>query len=109
MSPEPERVILCHLESAGACGCEKCEAQSERDELRRRVSELEAGAGAGGWIACSERMPEIYQNVIVAGGVAQYQGGSRFDSLMENPPRPIEWVVTHWMPLPKAPSEKGEA
>lgn len=56
------------------------------------------------WIACAERSPGMHQTVLVAGGVAQYQGGDRFDSMMPGSAgRTIEWPVTHWMPLPEPP------
>ncbi len=97
--------------------------EQERDEWRQRaeqaearVAELEARAGAGGWIACSERMPPLNTPVAafyrgqVEGAILRglkignghwYVGGlSAWDASVQ---------PTHWHALPKAPSEKREA
>nr|DAI82835.1 MAG TPA: Protein of unknown function (DUF551) [Caudoviricetes sp.] len=55
----------------------------------------------GGWVACSERMPETMVSVLVTGtwfhhAVAFWDGLSWCDIDFEQP-------VTHWMPLPAAP------
>ncbi len=63
-----------------------------------------------GWVACSERMPEEYVIVLVVGGLAAWQGGTRWDSMMPHcTGRTIQWPVTHWMPLPTSPNEAAFA
>ncbi len=57
----------------------------------------------GGWVACSERMPETMVSVLVTGtwfhhAVAFWDGLSWCDLDFEQP-------VTHWMPLPAAPQQ----
>ncbi|WP_154400841.1 DUF551 domain-containing protein, partial [Enterobacter hormaechei] len=58
-----------------------------------------------GWVACSERMPETMESVLVTGtwfhhAVAFWDGLSWCDLDFEQP-------VTHWMPLPTAPRQRG--
>ena len=74
------------------------------------------------WISVKDRLPDINSNVIVAWGTTpdnitmmrytaypnaknQYGRMPRFEwnGGMRSP-----WVVTHWMPLPAPPEEKGE-
>lgn len=69
------------------------EPVSNRDEL------------TDGWVACSERMPETMVSVLVTGtwfhhAVAFWDGLSWCDLDFEQP-------VTHWMPLPAAPQQRG--
>lgn len=58
------------------------------------------------WIPVSERLPHSRDMVIVQGGVGYYDASTLgwytltgFDS----PGKPIQWEVTHWMPLPAPP------
>lgn len=58
----------------------------------------------GGWVACSERIPEAMVSVLVTGtwfhhAVAFWDGLSWCDLDFEQP-------VTHWMPLPAAPQQE---
>ena len=57
------------------------------------------------WIKATDDLPKQDQIVIVHGGIAQYRSGV-FYTGMEDPryQRPIQWLVTHWMPLPTPPS-----
>ncbi len=64
-------------------------------------------AASGGWIDCSERMPEDGDVVLVCqeGGIiycAEMEGGVLYpDEFPRVPPEGRE--ITHWMPLPAAP------
>ncbi|EBQ5839392.1 DUF551 domain-containing protein [Salmonella enterica subsp. enterica serovar Brandenburg] len=61
----------------------------------------------GGWISCSERMPENGQECLVQTNsgwryVSFYDARSRL--FYDSPKGDIEYIlVTHWMPLPAAP------
>ena len=91
----------------------ECEqAADEIVELRAERDALLASAPR--WIACSERMPESDRQVIVYfsdcftdGQVWQdcWSGeiGGEWDSRSDGEHR----AVTHWMPLPEAPSGEG--
>ncbi|HAU6790053.1 TPA: DUF551 domain-containing protein [Salmonella enterica subsp. enterica serovar Taiping] len=65
----------------------------------------------GGWISCSERMPEDEQEVIVHNKLGyryvsyfDEHSGLFFDMRGSNQMNCIEHIlVTHWMPLPAAP------
>jgi len=57
------------------------------------------------WVSVKTRLPEETEIVIVDGGCAYYRKGEWW-TVMEYPVRPIQWNVTHWMPLPQPP--KGE-
>jgi hypothetical protein len=75
---------------------------AERDRLRAERDE----ARAMRWIPCSERMPELFTTVLVAGGIAQWDGEAWF-TLTGSPTHRIECHVTHWMPLPAPPQAEG--
>ena len=59
------------------------------------------------WVPCSERLPEIFYNVIVAGsdgiGIARYNGALFVDD--SGATYPIS-AITHWIPLPEPPEVK---
>ena len=67
-----------------------------------------------GWVACSERMPEDEQEVIVQNKMGyryvsyfDEHSGLFFDMRGGNQMNCIEHIfVTHWMPLPAAPQQK---
>ncbi|EDZ6280227.1 DUF551 domain-containing protein [Salmonella enterica] len=67
----------------------------------------------GGWISCSERMPEDEQEVIVHNKLGyryvsyfDEHSGLFFDMRGGNQMNCIEHIlVTHWMPLPEPPQE----
>lgn len=54
------------------------------------------------WVSVEDRLPETGVAVFVDGGIAVWNG-SEWESHMENPPRVIQWGVTHWMHLPTKP------
>ncbi|HBJ0544055.1 TPA: ead/Ea22-like family protein [Escherichia coli] len=71
----------------------------------------------GGWISCSERMPEIRQTVIGWNGYAVrqcvYTRNEYAKTQKGREPRfeiltGIWHGVTHWMPLPEPPQQDGE-
>ena len=71
---------------------------------------LEALIAAGErerWIPVSERLPEPFQHVRVAGGVGYYdnQAGHWFSVAAG---RRIIWEVTHWKPLDEPPPPAKE-
>jgi glutamine cyclotransferase len=56
------------------------------------------------WIPVSERLPKDHDVVIVQGGIAYIRKGEWMTLTGERyPGLPIQWTVTHWMPLPEAP------
>lgn len=56
------------------------------------------------WVPVSQRLPESNQLVIVEGGVARLNKSLQWISETSGGAgRPIQWTVTHWMPLPEAP------
>jgi hypothetical protein len=66
----------------------------------------------GGWISCSEQMPDDGQHVIIlCDGVfvlyAQYRDGEFFDVVRDGDEffETQSRNVTHWMPLPEPPQE----
>lgn len=88
------------------------EDNMDRDErLVARIDELERELAAYHWIPVSERLPVARERVLVPGGIAywmdprpEFPDGVWFSITgIESPGRPIQWNVTHWMPLPEAP------
>lgn len=76
----------------------------------RSAAMLQGAEPLQGWIACSERMPEIEGHYLVWANasnldgycdhqaMATYQGGEWSNE--------FNWLVTHWMPLPEAPQQE---
>lgn len=59
------------------------------------------------WISCKDEYPVPYQTVIVHGGIAYCNGKTWYTLTGEQyPGLPIQWIVTHWMPLPEPPKEQ---
>ena len=105
---KPDREIDCAIEGLKAL-------QAENDRLKKEVQQIR-------WIPVEERLPEKHSEYIVcacdegepideriwgdtvvvfadyyAGGFTWYEGNTEYD---------ISDIVTHWMPLPKAPKEE---
>jgi len=55
------------------------------------------------WISVEDRLPEENEIVIVSGGIACLLGGVWHSQTGIDTGRPIQWELTHWMPLPDAP------
>ncbi|MFD2020991.1 DUF551 domain-containing protein [Pseudocitrobacter faecalis] len=67
-----------------------------------------------GWVACSERMPEagddmiVFTDEIVMSGVSySKKKGFYIQALEYDDDEPVD-NVTHWMPLPAAPQQEGK-
>lgn len=73
------------------------EVSKENQRLQRLVDER------GKWIPIEERLPDTKELVIVHGGVAIYKDGEWITQTGLDAGRPIQWDVTHWMPLPDPP------
>jgi len=58
-----------------------------------------------GWISVKDRLPEDCKIVIIAGGVGYYSFAAYkwYTIIHTEMPAPIQWEVTHWMPLPEPP------
>lgn len=62
------------------------------------------------WVSVKDRMPPTDGLVIVQGGVARWNGTEwRTMTGYEYPGRPIQWEVTHWMPMPTLPAERNSS
>lgn len=58
------------------------------------------------WISCAERLPEVYEDVLVYDDTAgEIAIGCLFGRLGGWVCVPIKNKVTHWMPLPQPPKE----
>ncbi|WP_459176954.1 DUF551 domain-containing protein [Ewingella americana] len=63
-----------------------------------------------GWVACSEKMPETYLNVLLTDEaddmcIGQLESHEDTDFFVVGCPR---YKATHWMPLPAAPKPESE-
>ncbi|EIZ9492837.1 DUF551 domain-containing protein [Cronobacter sakazakii] len=96
--------------------CENCGATAENIEAWNRRTAPPAPPAppapvAAGWIACSERLPEVGDIVLTADngcvnvGEMERSGASYgyFTSVVSG----RELPATHWMPLPEAPGKEG--
>jgi hypothetical protein len=53
------------------------------------------------WISVEDKMPEPGRLVIVEGGVAVFSKWGVWITMTDRDSgKPIQWDVTHWMPLP---------
>lgn len=61
-----------------------------------------------GWVACSERMPEGMTDVHISNGHDVGQGWWDGDTWQtQHDYYSVPGDVTHWMPLPAAPQQRG--
>ena len=87
--------------------CTKCDAMTQpeiseddaRDKWNLRVED---------WISVDEEMPEHDETVIIRGGCGYYDSRTNiwYSAISKNHlghNAPIQWTVTHWMPLPEPP------
>jgi len=74
--------------------------KKEVEHLQAENKRLKADLEKHRWIPVSERLPEEYITVMVAGGIARYVDGVWWTG-MEEPlyQREIKWEVTHWKPI----------
>ncbi len=59
------------------------------------------------WINCSERMPQVMEDVLVTDGEevkSMWWNGNKWDSWLSRYSLDSD-DVTHWMPLPEPPKE----
>lgn len=93
------------------CSKQAFEREKARGALCRVLYESPPALVADGWIACSERMPEVGDIVLTADngcvnvGEMERSGSScrYFTSVVSG----RELPATHWMPLPEAPGKEG--
>lgn len=73
----------------------------------RALGEAIEALQATQWVETSERLPELAQNVVVDGGIG-YLGleGVWYSETGAGYGLPIQWEVTHWMPLPSPPNKE---
>lgn len=55
------------------------------------------------WVNVKDGMPTHFQNVLVSGGVAYWNGKAWYTCMEPNHPE-IEWEVEYWAPMPKPPN-----
>lgn len=87
--------------------------QNARQNIPENIPDGNSPVSPGGWISCSERMPDDGQHVIIlCDGAfvlyAQYRDGEFFD-VVRNGEEFFETHsrnVTDWMPLPEPPQEE---
>ena len=81
----------------------------ERDEtiaeMQKELDQVKAEAIVSKWVSVDERLPDEDKAVIVYGGCAFLHLGCWYSYLEHDGHsyRPIQWEVTHWMPLPPVP------
>lgn len=75
----------------------------DRADVEKSPNPYPVETQAGGWVRCDERMPEECYSVLVAGGIAYWDGRDWRTMMGDAAQRVIEWRVTHWMPLPTPP------
>ncbi|MGT4980409.1 DUF551 domain-containing protein [Escherichia coli] len=101
-------IMLDRIDTLENCDDDRIEAV--KAVLRRLAGN--SPVSPGGWISCSEQMPDDGQHVIIlCDGVfvlyAQYRDGEFFDVVRDGDEffETQSRNVTHWMPLPEPPQE----
>ncbi len=105
-TPDPEKATIWINNYSGTCVQEYVKLERLQEALSGN-----SPVSPGGWISCSERMPEDEQEVIVHNKLGyryvsyfDEHSGLFFDMRGGNQMNCIEHIlVTHWMPLPAAP------
>ena len=84
-------------------------AAQEYCDLKRHIAELESQLNNNKWISVEEELPRDAKPVIVRGGCGHYS--HKYKKWFTNMERdrfgeylPIQWEVTHWMPIPVLPN-----
>ena len=59
------------------------------------------------WIKCSDRLPRLYENVLIYGnGINNHiQTSFLFNNEGHREWQEKYWIPTHWMPLPQPPKD----
>ena len=104
----PKRIFASYDERSGAYWQGVWSNTDRFDEVEYIRADL-----APKWISVEDELPESWSGfasklVLVHGGVARYDHRQeRWITVTEEayPGRPIEWEVTHWMPLPQSPND----
>ncbi|HIA0096267.1 DUF551 domain-containing protein [Salmonella enterica] len=107
-TPDPEKATIWLNNYSGTCVQEYVKLERLQEALSGNSPVI-----PGGWISCSERMPEDEQEVIVHNKLGyryvsyfDEHSGLFFDMRGDNQMNCIEHIlVTHWMPLPEPPQE----
>ena len=73
----------------------------------RDAGRLEGG-GMTDWISIKDRLPEVWQDVLLVCNGKVYEGCMMNDGDFENARGYDLTNVTHWMPLPEPPGEEGK-
>lgn len=105
-TPDPEKATIWLNNYSGTCVQEYVKLERLQEALSGNSPVI-----PGGWISCSERMPEDEQEVIVHNKLGyryvsyfDEHSGLFFDMRGGNQMNCIEHIlVTHWMPAPAAP------
>ncbi|EMH7658892.1 DUF551 domain-containing protein [Salmonella enterica] len=105
-TPDPEKATIWLNNYSGTCVQEYVKLERLQEALSGN-----SPVSPGGWISCSEQMPEDEQEVIVHNKLGyryvsyfDEHSGLFFDMRGSNQMNCIEHIlVTHWMPLPAAP------
>jgi hypothetical protein len=77
-----------------------------QDTLEKIIRDTYAEAMAPKWIACSERMPEEFETVILCSSESSIDVGYRTSTGNMFMLLPLNYMtrdVTHWQPLPEPP------
>lgn len=94
-----------------ACYCGDCRApihmeRGQYDAIDRAAAELERGW----WVSVEERLPQVQTYVVVQIKDGPVRIGSRlYGNIWESQTSSRKLDVTHWMPLPPAPSQPERA
>jgi Lar family restriction alleviation protein len=88
-----------------SCANRECKAEAYTDDFPTEQEAIAAwNRRADGWISVKERLPEMFEIVLICDGetvlTGSYQGDGDWLNIMDD-----DMTVTHWMPLPKPPED----